>query len=117
ALHDEEHLLFAAVAVERTRTLARRNDIVRKAQVLRAEKRADAHRIAFEFVTLHEMLELQFVDVDDSGIDHAHSWTPTLAASLANSAAALPPKSGDQLAPRGGPAALIGRSPRRQYPA
>src|SRR5258708_26973488 len=35
-------------------------------------------------------------------------WTPTLAASLANSAAALPPKAGAQFAPWGGPAALIG---------
>src|SRR5437660_11959394 len=33
-------------------------------------------------------------------------WTPTLAASLANAAAALPPE-GAQFAPWGGPAALI----------
>src|SRR6266567_4919381 len=34
-------------------------------------------------------------------------WAPTLAASLAHSAAALPPKEGEQFAPCGGPAALI----------
>src|SRR5439155_7596491 len=36
----------------------------------------------------------------------AHGWTPTLAASLTHSAAALPPK-GAQFAPGGGPATLI----------
>ncbi len=34
-------------------------------------------------------------------------WTPTLAASLCNSAAALPP-GGAQFAPRDGPSALMG---------
>src|SRR5439155_3404708 len=42
-----------------------------------------------------------------------HWCTPTLAASLANSAAALPPKAGAQFAPWGGPAALIFRASRK----
>src|SRR5438552_5365742 len=72
ALHDEEHLLFATVAVKRARALAGRDDIVRITEVLRTDERADANGIALELVALREMLELQFVDVDDSGIDHAH---------------------------------------------
>src|SRR5206468_3668491 len=39
---------------------------------------------------------------------------PTLAASSANSAAALPPE-GEQFAPWGGPAALMGRTQRRLH--
>ena len=40
----------------------------------------------------------------------AAQWTPTLAASLTNSAAALPPE-GELFAPRGGPAALTASLP------
>src|SRR5208283_2573646 len=72
ASHDEEHLLFAAVAVERARALPRRNDIIGIAQVLRADERTDACGRALELVTLAEMLELQIADVDDSGINNAH---------------------------------------------
>src|SRR6202158_4385330 len=72
ALHDEEHLLLGAVAVERARALAGRDDIVGIPQVLCAEQRADAHGVALVLLTLREVLQLQFVDVDDSGIDNAH---------------------------------------------
>jgi len=39
-------------------------------------------------------------------VDGVHKWTPTLAASFANSAAALPPKAGEP-APWYGQAALM----------
>jgi hypothetical protein len=48
ALHDEEHLLLAAVAVERARDLARLHHVVGVAEVLRAQQRADARGIALE---------------------------------------------------------------------
>jgi hypothetical protein len=64
--------LLAAMAVEGARALAGRDDIVGVAEVLRAEQRPDAHRVALELVALREMLELQLADVDDSRIDDAH---------------------------------------------
>src|SRR5881394_2702638 len=50
ALDDEEHLFFAAMAVERTGALPGRNNIVRVTEVLRAKRRTDARRAGFEFV-------------------------------------------------------------------
>src|SRR6266567_1805290 len=52
-------------------------------------------------------------DDRDLRLVSAHRWTPTLAASLVNSAAALPPNAGAQLAPWGGPTALIRPATRR----
>src|SRR5262249_21119281 len=72
AAHDEEHLLLGAMTVERTRALARRHHVVGIAEVLRAEQRADAHRVALEVFSLLEVLELQVVDVDDPLVDDAH---------------------------------------------
>src|SRR4029079_8553627 len=69
---DEEHLLLAAMAVERARALPRRDDVVRVAEVLRGEQRPDARALGFEFVALLQMLELELIDVDDFGIDRAH---------------------------------------------
>src|SRR5204863_10156813 len=68
ALHDEEHLFLAAMAVERAGALAGRNHVVGIAEVLRAQQRADAHRVAAELVALLEMLELELVDVADAGV-------------------------------------------------
>src|SRR5689334_8540762 len=72
ALHDEEHLFLGAVAVERARALARRDNIVRIAERLRAQQRPDAHGIGRERPALLEMLELELVEVDDPGLDNAH---------------------------------------------
>src|SRR6266568_8200607 len=52
----------------------------------------------------------------DDALARVHWWTPTLAASLANSAAALPPNAGAQFAPWGGPAALMGEPPHSPRP-
>src|SRR6185436_7013227 len=72
AAHDEEHLLLAAMAVERARALARRNDVVRVAEILCAEQRAHAREARLVLRALLEMLQLQLVDVDDFRIDHGH---------------------------------------------
>ena len=48
APHDEEHLLLAAVAVERARELAGLHHVVGVAQVLRAHQGAHAHRVGLE---------------------------------------------------------------------
>src|SRR6516164_7289339 len=70
AANDEEHLLLGSVAVKRTGALAGRNHVIRIAEILCAEKRSDAHRIALEVFPFLEVLELQLVDVDYPLFDH-----------------------------------------------
>ena len=60
------------MAVERTRALAGRHRVVRKTQILRAQQRPYAHRIAGEFFAVLEMLELELIDIDDFAVDDAH---------------------------------------------
>ena len=64
------------MAVERARSLAGLNDVVRIAKVFGAENRPDAREVGSEPVPLLEMLELQLVDVDDAIVDDAHDRLP-----------------------------------------